>query len=543
MADLREVTDQFKCPVCQKLFEKPVAIPCGHNFCQVCISFHWDANKTCDCPVCREVFTPRPELRVNQLIFAMVKAFQVRRTGSENYCNVESPDVNVATPRVNCNECGDQQAVKTCLVCTLSYCNTHLRPHVTIPGLQTHQLVEPRENMSTHKCSKHKKLLELFCRTDQISVCSKCFVEDHQFHEAVPMRIEYEAKKTEAAMVCQQFQEQIVSRQLKMNQLKLTQKRNDEEAKREKDAGMAVLTGLKTLVSDSTTRLIDTIETKRNTTDNQVRGFIDEIQRELSDLQGRKSELDYLNTTNDPALFLKRFHILNADTPSKDWSQVSVSTPTYNGTAAKTIASLEEKISLKTKQIRDSQLKHLQQLMVNITLDPETANPWLIITNNRKKVSCGTTFQSVSDNPRRFTFYASVLAQESFTSGQFYFEVIVAGKTKWDIGVARESIDRNRPVALNPDNGYWVVSMRKGKEYRAAGDPPIRLSLPSKVQKLGIYVNYDTKLVSFYDTDVAILIHTFSSCSFTGRIYPFFNPCNTDYNNSAPIIITSPKSS
>ncbi|KAM9788447.1 E3 ubiquitin-protein ligase TRIM39-like [Neosynchiropus ocellatus] len=540
MADLREVTDQFKCPVCLKLFEQPVAIPCGHNFCQVCISFHWNANKTCDCPVCKEVFTSRPELRVNQLIFAMVKAFQVRRTGSENYCNVESSDVNVAKSRVNCDECDDQQAVKTCLVCTRSYCNTHLQPHVTIPGLRMHKLVEPRGNMSARKCSKHKKLLELFCRTDQISVCSKCFVEDHQFHETVPMRIEYEGKKAEAAMVCQKFQEMIASRQQKMNQLKVTQKLNDERAKCEKDEGMAVLTALKTLVSDSTTTLIDTIEAKRNTTDKQVRGFIDELQKELSDLKGRKSELEYLNTTNDPALLLRRFYILNADKPSKDWSQVSVSTPTYSGTAAKMIASLEEKIGLETKQIQGSQLKRLQQASANITLDPETANPWLIVSNDRKTVRCGPTFQHVSDNPRRFTFYASVLACESLTSGQLYFEANVSGKTKWDIGMASESIDRNRPVGLNPDNGYWVVSMRKGKEYRAAADPPKRLSLPSRVQKLGIYVNYDNKLVSFYDADTATLIHTFSGCSFSGRIYPFFNPCNTDYSNSAPITITSP---
>uniref|UniRef100_A0AAZ1XBB4 RING-type domain-containing protein n=1 Tax=Oreochromis aureus TaxID=47969 RepID=A0AAZ1XBB4_OREAU len=60
--------EQFQCSICLYSFKNPVSIPCGHNFCLECIKRYWDVAHKSECPLCKESFRSRPELRVNWLI-------------------------------------------------------------------------------------------------------------------------------------------------------------------------------------------------------------------------------------------------------------------------------------------------------------------------------------------------------------------------------------------------------------------------------------------------------------------------------------------
>uniref|UniRef100_A0A3Q4HR27 RING-type domain-containing protein n=1 Tax=Neolamprologus brichardi TaxID=32507 RepID=A0A3Q4HR27_NEOBR len=55
---------QFTCSICLEVFNKPVTTPCGHSFCQTCISSYWDGNSTkmYQCPLCKESFLKRPQM-------------------------------------------------------------------------------------------------------------------------------------------------------------------------------------------------------------------------------------------------------------------------------------------------------------------------------------------------------------------------------------------------------------------------------------------------------------------------------------------------
>ncbi|XP_053191561.1 E3 ubiquitin-protein ligase TRIM21-like [Scomber japonicus] len=178
------------------------------------------------------------------------------------------------------------------------------------------------------------------------------------------------------------------------------------------------------------------------------------------------------------------------------------------------------------------------QYAVDVTLDPDTAHPELILSADRKQVYHGDVRKNLPDNPKRFTRYAIVLGKQSFPSGRFYFEVQVKEKTKWDLGVVRESINRKGNITLSPKDGFWTIWLRKGNEYKALDSPSVVLSLNPQPQKVGVFVDYEEGLVSFYDVDAAALIYSFTGCSFTEKLYPYFDPCfNDGGTNSAPLII------
>ncbi|XP_053191147.1 E3 ubiquitin-protein ligase TRIM21-like [Scomber japonicus] len=519
--------DQFLCCICLDVFTDPVSTPCGHNFCKNCITEHWNSNDQYLCPVCKETFNTRPDLKVNTLFSEMVSQF---RQEAQQKASSSSSEQQAAEPgEVPCDVCTGTKlkALKSCLVCLTSYCETHLEPHLTASGLKRHQLINPVENLEDRMCMKHDKPLELFCKTDQTCVCTLCSVLDHKTHEFVPLKEEYEGKKAELGKTEAEIQEMIQKRRLKIQEIKHSVDLSKEAADREKAEGVQVFTALKESVERSLNELIETIEEKQRTTEKQAEDFIKELEQEISELKKRSSEVEKLSHSEDHLHLLQNFPSLKAAPPTKDWTEVSVR-PSYEGTVVRAVAQLEELC----------ELKKVQQCAVDVTLDPDTAHPAFILSDDGKQVYCGDVKRNLPDNPERFTYCVNVLGKQCLSSGRFYFEVQVKEKTDWTLGVARESINRKGQITLIPQDGFWTIWLRNGNEYEALDDPSVDLSLKSRPQKVGVFVDYEEGLVSFYDVEAAALIYSFTGCSFTEKLYPFFGPClNKGGKNSAPLII------
>ncbi|XP_030280832.1 E3 ubiquitin-protein ligase TRIM39-like isoform X3 [Sparus aurata] len=516
--------DQFLCSICLDVFTDPVSIPCGHNFCKTCITQHWDINVPQKCPNCKEVFYRRPEMRVNTFISEMA---------------AHSSEQQVSKPgEVPCDDCAGTKlkALKSCLVCLASYCETHLEPHLTMSGLKRHQLIDPVENLEDRMCTKHDKLLELFCKTDQMCVCMLCTVLDHQGHSVVPLKEGYKRKKAELGKTDAEIQQMIQKRRLKIEEMKRSVELSNKDADREIAAGVQVFSALKESVERSQAELIDTIKEKQRETEKQAEGFIKELEQEISELEKRSSEVEQLSQSEDHLHLLQSFPSLNAAPPTKDWTGVSVHPPSYEGTVVRAVNQLEETLS---KQMKKVELKRVQQYAVDLTLDPNTAHPSLILSDNGKQVNCGDVKKKLPDNPERFNYHSIVLSKQSFSSGRFYYEVQVKEKTKWDLGVASESINRKGKITPSPQNGYWTICLRNKNEYKAPAGPSVSLSLKCRPEKVGVFVDYEEGLVSFYDVDAAALIYSFTGCCFTQKLYPYFSPCvNDGGKNSAPLIIS-----
>ena len=193
---------------------------------------------------------------------------------------------------------------------------------------------------------------------------------------------------------------------------------------------------------------------------------------------------------------------------------------------------------MEMKKLLDAELKRVQQYEVDVTLDPDTAHPKLILSEDGKQVHDGGVWKELPDNPKRFTKYTCVLTRQSFSSGRFYFEVQVKEKTVWWLGVVRESIDRKGLTALTPETGHWILLYYQDVlVFR--DNPDVRLPLRAELQKVGVFVDYDEGLVSFYDVEARVHIYSATGCTFTEPLYPILDPCyNEEGRNSAPLIIS-----
>uniref|UniRef100_A0A8C7LLZ1 RING-type domain-containing protein n=1 Tax=Oncorhynchus mykiss TaxID=8022 RepID=A0A8C7LLZ1_ONCMY len=70
--------DQFCCSVCPELLKEPVAIPCGHSYCRSCVEGYWDQDDQgiYSCPQCKQTFTPRPNMRKNNMLAEVLETLQ-----------------------------------------------------------------------------------------------------------------------------------------------------------------------------------------------------------------------------------------------------------------------------------------------------------------------------------------------------------------------------------------------------------------------------------------------------------------------------------
>uniref|UniRef100_A0A8C5GQT2 E3 ubiquitin-protein ligase TRIM41-like n=1 Tax=Gouania willdenowi TaxID=441366 RepID=A0A8C5GQT2_GOUWI len=359
----------FLCSICLEVLTDPVTTPCGHNFCKTCISTHWDTSTTSRCPVCN-------------------------------------------------------QALKSCLDCVISYCETHLEPHLTASGLRRHQLVEPVENLESMMCPKGKA------------------------------------------------------------------------------EGVEVFTALMELVRRGLKELMKTMEEQQEAEEREAEGLIKELEEEIFELMKRSSEVEQLSHSEDH--LLQDFCSLKAPPATKDWTEVMVHPSSHEGTVLRAVAQLEDTLSDEMMKIKMLEMKRLQQFAVDVTLDSLTAHPYLVLSDDEKLVYFSNVKKNLPHNKERFSYCACVLGKQNFSSGRFYFEVQVKGKTKWYLGVAKESINRKGKITLTPKNGYWTVALRDGNV-------------------VGVYVDCPDGRLSFYkvSSDSMTLIHTVCT-SFTDTLYPGF---------------------
>ncbi|XP_006764345.2 PREDICTED: butyrophilin subfamily 1 member A1 isoform X3 [Myotis davidii] len=181
----------------------------------------------------------------------------------------------------------------------------------------------------------------------------------------------------------------------------------------------------------------------------------------------------------------------------------------------------KDEFSSTEKLLKELKWKKATLHAVDVTLDPDTAHPHLFLHEDSKSVRLEDERQKLPERPERFDCWPCVLGREAFTSGRHYWEVEVGDRTDWAIGVCREDVMKKGFDPMTPKNGFWAVELY-GNGYWAL--TPLRTPLPlaGPPRRVGIFLDYDSGDVAFYNMMDGSHIYTFSKASFSGPLRPFF---------------------
>ncbi|XP_046729635.1 tripartite motif-containing protein 16-like [Silurus meridionalis] len=543
--------DQFICPVCLDLLKDPVTVPCGHSFCKVCINGCWDQEDqkgVYSCPQCRDTFTPRPVLRRNNMLAEVVEKLK-----KKTEVQAASPDRCYAGPGdVECDFCTvrKHKAVKSCLVCVASFCEIHLKPHLEVPALKKHTLTEASAKLQEKICSEHDEVLKIYCRTDQISICSLCMLDKHKGHDAVSVTAGRAEKQRELKKQQMKSQQRIQEKQKKVQELKQAVNTIKLSAQTAVEHSEKIFTEMISSMEKMRSEVKEMIRAQEEAELSRAERLLEQLEQEITDLQRRVTELEQLSHTHDHVYFLQSFQSLCVSAgcrsppgkrPDFHTSSITVHQHHLSDGMRKYFSYLKKKLEefceeefnkipaqvqsfLSEPQSRDEFLKYFCYL----TLDPNTAHRNLILSEKNRAVIDSERKQQNSDHPERFHSWPQVLCEES-VCGRCYWEVEWSG-VGVNISVSYKDIrrkGRGDECRFGRNNQSWSLRCSSSSLCFFHNNIETDLRVPSP-SRIGVYVDHSAGTLSFYSvSDTMKLLHkvqtTFTQPLYAGFGLPYFS--------------------
>uniref|UniRef100_A0A4W3JLJ8 Uncharacterized protein n=1 Tax=Callorhinchus milii TaxID=7868 RepID=A0A4W3JLJ8_CALMI len=369
-----------------------------------------------------------------------------------------------------CNYCTDdpQPAVKTCLKCEASMCLQHLKPHTENPVFKNHPLVDAAEDIALWKCNEHNKLLEIYCMDDEVCICTFCtVVGQHKKHNCTS--IDEGEKELRVCMI----------------------------RREEKDAFQ--------FLDQQESRVTGSIDNQLSMLESRIETF-KMFLNDLTKLADEKEEV----------IFIQSLYLLQRLSPQVDISKCFIG---YTVKCA----------FCRVPYSMGFYLVYFGFLLLftdgsSPILDPNTAFPNLILSDNNKTVQRTEEKQLYPDNPDRFDFFPQVLCSEGVSMGRCYWEVQIKGDGRWGLGVCYKSLNRRgRDIAysLGMNEKSWSIYSwsRSLTGWHNRNGIKLTSAQPSRV---GVFVDFEAGIISFYNVSCnnLTLLHTFQQQTFIEPLCP-----------------------
>ncbi|XP_026149558.1 tripartite motif-containing protein 16-like [Mastacembelus armatus] len=298
--------ETFTCLICLDLLKNPVTVPCGHSYCMNCIKRFWDKKNIYSCPQCRTTFTPRPVLGKNTILADLVKELKKNGPPADHlYAGPEDVACDVCTE-------GKLKALKSCLVCMVSYCEKHLQPHYHVAQLKKHKLVEPCKNLQDYICPHHDEVMKMFCRTDQQCICYLCSVDEHKGHDTVSAETERTERQREVKGHQQKIQRRIQDTEKDVKLLQQELSAIIGSADKAMKNSEKIFTELIHLLEKRLSDMKQLLRSQQETEVNRVKELQKKLEQEITELKRKDADLKQLSHTQNYIQFLHNYPSLSA---------------------------------------------------------------------------------------------------------------------------------------------------------------------------------------------------------------------------------------
>ncbi|XP_050980661.1 tripartite motif-containing protein 16 isoform X2 [Labeo rohita] len=534
MAEARISVDEFTCPVCLDLLKDPVTIQCGHSYCKICITHCWDQEdqmRVYSCPQCRQTFRTRPDLGKNTILAEVVEKLKKTKLSADCYAGAGDVQCDVCTGT-------KYKAVKSCLVCLNSYCQNHLEQHESFFKGKKHNVTDATGRLQEMICQTHEKILEVFCRTDQKCICVLC-MDEHKNQDTVSAAAQRTEKQKQLKETQKTFQQRIQQREKDLQQLREAVESHKRSAQTAVEDSERIFTELIRSIERSRSELIQMIRDQEKRAVSRAEGRLERLEQEINDLRRRDAELEQLSHTQDHIQFLQSFQSLSAPPESTDRNDDLLSSLFSFDGLRESVHQLKDKLEDFCKEelkkisdrvtftnivlwTRNDFLQYSHQL----TLDLNTVNKHLHLSENNRVITFTGTVQSYPDHPDRFDVRQQVLCRES-VCGRCYWELecSTGQNSSLSISVSYKSISRkgwgNECLFGFSDQSWSLICFPSRYSFR---HNDIETVLPVKpiCSRIGVFVDHSAGTLSFYSvSDTMSLIHTVQT-TFTQPLYPGF---------------------
>ncbi|XP_013122184.2 E3 ubiquitin/ISG15 ligase TRIM25-like [Oreochromis niloticus] len=535
--------ETFSCSICLDLLKNPVTIPCGHSYCMNCINGFWDEEeekKIYSCPQCRQTFTPRPVLVKSTMLAVLVE--ELKKTGLQaapaDHCYAGPEDVA-------CDFCAERKlkAFKSCLECLASYCEKHLQPHYDVAPLKKHKLVEPSKKLQENICSRHDEVMKMFCRTDQQSICYLCSVDEHKGHNTVSAAAERTERQRELEVSRQNIQQRIQDREKDVKLLQQEVEAINQSADQTVEHSEKIFTELIHLIQKRSSDVKQQIRSQQETEVSRVKELEEKLEQEITELKRKDAELKQLSHTEDHIQFLHNYPSLSALIKSTDLSSINIRPLSYFEDVTAAVSEVRDKLQDILREERTNISLTVTEVDVllsqpgpktraeflkyscEISLDPNTVNTWLLLSEENRKATVMKQQQSYSDHPDRFTGWSQVLSGESLT-GRCYWEM-ESGENVY-VAVAYNTISRagwDNECAFGRNDKSWALNCYKNSYTFWYNNIETPVSGP-RSSRVGVYLDHRAGILSFYSvSETMTLLHRVQTV-FTQPLYAGLSSLN-----------------
>ncbi|XP_026569578.1 E3 ubiquitin-protein ligase TRIM58-like [Pseudonaja textilis] len=427
-----------------------------------------------------------------------------------------------------CNQgAGTTTGAALCPQCRVGFLLSSSRPNKQLANIVEgiERLARrPSQGLVEALCEKHGKKLRLFCQDDGEPICLVCDKSrEHRMHSVLPIEEaahDYKMKLQEAVDILRKTLAEATK--LEVQEKEKTDQWKD-KVKKHRTLIVLGFEKRRQAMAEEEKLLLKHLQEEELGTLKKLERNSDFLLEQCAGLQNLITEMEH--KCQEPAAILLK--------------DVKRTLTRSEGLTLKE----PQPISLELQDSYDvpGLMESLQRYNASVTFDPDTANPYLLLSEDLLSVQVVDQRQDLPKSSSRFETCTCLMGRERFTFGKHYWVVCVEGKSSWTLGVCKESVSRQGIFTPSPAAGFWTIWLRNGDEYAALTSPLTELVVRAKPKLVGIFLDYDAGEVSFYNSSTGSHIFTFLD-SFSETLRPYFYPgIRAGGLNDAPLIIQPAK--